>query len=188
MLCGGNIPLKKNQIANKNRRAFLRAVPAAAAGLTIAELLPSLALAQAAPAMSEANFQLFSAQDLSDTIKALTAKEGASNSKRLYADKNFLVDLWVEKTNTGKEYEWHERRDHIIHVLDGAADYELGGTPKGTHANGAGEWLAPGIEGATKVSLKKGDILVIRRNTAHKRTTAEKVVFTLSAPVTPVSS
>lgn len=175
----------KNRTVNKDRRRFLGAIPAAAAGLTIADLLPSLAMAQAAPAMSEANFELFKAQDLEDTIKGLWAKEGASNSKRLYADKYFLVDLWVEKANVGKEYEWHEKRDHIIHVLDGATDYELGGTPKGTHANGPGEWLAPNIEGAKKISLKKGDILVIRRNTAHKRTTAEKVVFTLSAPLTP---
>jgi hypothetical protein len=180
--------LKKNATNISDRRNFLRSIPvAAAAGLTIAELLPSMAFAQAAP-MTEANFQVVSAQDLSETIKALAAKEGASNSKRLFADTNFLVDLWVEKANTGKEYEWHERRDHIIYVLDGATDYELGGTPKGTHANGAGEWLAPGIEGATKVSLKKGDILIIRRNTAHKRTTAQNVVFTLSAPVTPASS
>ena len=146
-----------------------------------------MAQAQAAPPLSEGNFQVFSAQELADQIKALAAKSGPANSKRLFNDKNFMLDLWVEKTNAGKEYEWHERRDHIVEILDGTTVYELGGTPQNPHSTGPGEWLAPTIEGATKVTLKKGDTLVIRRGTAHKRTTAEGVTFTLAAPVTPMS-
>lgn len=176
-----------SDVKQSDRRNFLRSIPmAAAAGLTIAEVLPALAVAQATAPMSEENFKVFSAQELADDIKALEAKDGPANSNRLFADKNFLLDLWVEKKNTGKEYEWHENRDHVLHVLDGETTYELGGTPKGAHSTGPGEWLAPAMEGAKTVTLKKGDILVVRRNTAHKRTTAKRVVFTLTAPVTPV--
>jgi mannose-6-phosphate isomerase-like protein (cupin superfamily) len=174
--------LKNSEMTNQNRRNFLRAVPAAAVGITMADLLPTLAMAQAAIPMSEGKFQVISAQDLADDIKALEAKPG---SKRLFTDKNFTIDLWVEKAKSAPEFEWHEGRDHIIRILDGETVYELGGTPQKTHANGPGEWLAPASEGATKVTLKKGDVVIIRRGTAHKRSTARSVTLTLTAPMTP---
>ena len=42
-----------------------------------------------------------------------------------------------------------------------------------------GEWLAKECEGARKVVLKKGDMLLIPRNTPHKRSTAGTVTFML---------
>jgi len=177
--------LKKFDVA-KSRRSFLRAVPAAAAGVTLAELMPSLAMAQmqsGAP-LSKGAFQVLSAEELAGDIKSLAAEAGAANSKRLFNDTYFLIDLWVEKKNAGKEFEWHEHRDHIVQILDGSTVYELGGKPQGAHGNGPGEWLAPHSEGATRVTLKKGDWVVIRRGTPHKRTTAEHVTFTLTAPLT----
>jgi hypothetical protein len=178
----------KNEVTKLNRRNFLSAAPAAAfAGLTVAEMLPKLAQAQAAP-MTESNFLVISTPDLSANIKELEAKPDAASSKRLYNDKNFMLDLWVEKTKAGKEYEWHEGRDHIIEILDGETNYEVGGTPKGAHQTGPGEWLAPEAEGVTKMTLKKGDLLILRRGTLHKRITEKRVVLTLTAPVTPRAS
>jgi mannose-6-phosphate isomerase-like protein (cupin superfamily) len=171
-----------------DRRTLLGAIPAAAvSGLALAQM----AAAQMAMPVAQQNaipqtagdFLVVSAESLAEDIKALMAAPG---SKRLFQDKYFLYDLWVEKAKSAKEYEWHEHRDHILVVLDGATEYELGGTPEGTHANGPGEWLAPATTGAKKVSLKKGDTLIIRRGTLHRRSTADFVVFTLAAPVTPV--
>ena len=162
-----------------NRRTALGAIPAAAfSGLALAQL----AVAQSAGTQTAEDFLVMSAESLAADIKALMAEPG---SKRLFADKNYLLDLWVEKAKSAKEYEWHDRRDHIIVILDGETDYELGGKPEGTHANGPGEWLAPSCPGAKKVTLKKGDTLVIRRGVAHKRSTAGYVVLTLAAPLTP---
>ena len=153
------------------------------------ELMASAARAQmqGPESIPESGFQLFSERDVSAAIKELTAKPGPANSKRLVNDKNFLLDLWVEKQNAGKEYEWHEQRDHIVTIVEGETSYEVGGKPQGAHSTGPGEWLAPGVEGATKMTLKKGDVLVIRRGTLHKRTTAVGVTFTLAAPLSPVA-
>ena len=173
-----------------DRRAVLGAIPAAAvSGFALAEMAQQ-AVAQMAMPIAQQNaipqttgdYLVVSAESLAEDIKVLMAAPG---SKRLFQDKYFLHDLWVEKAKSAKEYEWHERRDHILVVLDGATEYELGGTPEGTHANGPGEWLAPSCKGAKKVALKKGDTLIIRRGVAHKRSTADYVVFTLAAPVTP---
>ena len=140
---------------------------------------------QAAFPITKEPFADVTAQDLADHIKALEAKPGTT---RLYNDKNFVVDLWFERQTGPREFEWHDRRDHILRILDGATDYEIGGTPQKPHSIGPGEWLCPETEGAKKLTLKKGDTLIIRRGTPHRRTTAGTVVFTIESPTTPLNS
>ena len=123
---------------------------------------------------------VFSAEEIEAGIKALQASPG---SKNLYNDKNFAIDLTVEKNTGAMEFEWHEHRDHVIHVLEGETDYELGGTPEGAHSPRDGEGLAPSSVGAMKVTLKKGAILIIRRGTPHRRTTPHSVTFILTGPM-----
>lgn len=168
-------------IANPARRKFLRAVPAAAAAgftLTRASLFASSAAAQdmSAPALT---YKLFKAQELQDDLNALAATPGNNN---LVQEKSFVVVLTTEKAKTAAEFEWHEHRDHIFQILDGATVYELGGTPKGAHSKGPGEWLAPESEQHQTVTLNKGDMLVIARGTPHRRITASSVTFSLISP------
>ena len=122
---------------------------------------------------------VFTAQEIQDDAKALVASPGNNN---LVQGKNFAVVLTVETGKSAKEFEWHEKRDHILQVLDGSTIYEVGGTPKGAHSEAAGEWHAPEAVGATTLTLKKGDMLVIPRGTLHKRSTAGTVTFTLISP------
>jgi hypothetical protein len=148
---------------NLSRRTFLGTAPvAAAAGLTLANGSTLSAFAaehDALPALP-AGIQLFTAQTIQDDLKALEAKPGSNN---LVDGKTapFVVMLQVEKATSAKEFEWHEGRDHVFQILDGATVYEVGGTPKGGHSKGPGEWLAPASEGAAKIAMKKGDMLVI---------------------------
>ena len=176
--------MSKFGLRNSHRRKFLRAVPAAAAaGFTIANasLFAPVAAGQtpANAAAGAATFQVFSAQDIQGDAKALLASPGNNN---LVQGKNFAVVLTVETAKSAKEFEWHEGRDHILQVLDGSTIYEVGGTAKGAHSEAPGEWHAPEAEGATTLTLKKGDMLVIPRGTLHKRSTAGTVTFTLISP------
>ena len=169
-------------LKNSGRREFLRAAPlAAAAGITLAtsSFLAPMASGQAAASAGPAGFQLFRAQEIQDDAKALVASPGNNN---LVQGKNFTVVLTVETAKSAKEFEWHEGRDHVFQVLDGSTVYEVGGTPKGAHSMGPGEWHAPEAEGATTLTLQKGDMLVIPRGTLHKRSTAGTVTFTLISP------
>jgi quercetin dioxygenase-like cupin family protein len=144
---------------------------------------PSKAAAQNTGAASQLSagfaFQLFTAQTLADDIQTLDAAPGNNN---LVSDRNFTVALTVEKAKSAVEFEWHEGRDHIFQILDGWTEYELGGTPKGAHSKGPGEWLAPESDGAATVTLKKGDMLVIHRGTPHRRKTAASVTLMLISP------
>jgi quercetin dioxygenase-like cupin family protein len=171
---------------NLGRREFLRSVPAGAAvGLAIANTpLFARANAQAGAAQAQsagggASFQLFTAQEIADDTKTLEAVPGDNN---LVVGKNFRLVLTVEKAKSAKEFEWHEGRDHILLVLDGETVYQVGGTPKGAHSMGPGEWHAPESEGSTTLTLKKGDMLVIPRGTLHKRSTTASVTFYLISP------
>jgi len=174
--------MSKVLLKNPGRREFLRVVPAgAAAGFTLANssFLAPMASGQGAPNVGPAGFQLFRAQEIQDDAKALVASPGNNN---LVQGKNFAVVLTVETAKSAAEFEWHEGRDHVLWVLDGETVYQVGGTPKGAHSIGPGEWHAPQAEGATTLTLQKGDMLVIPRGTLHKRSTAGTVTFTLISP------
>ncbi len=185
--------IAKNPELNASRRALLLAARSAAAFLALADLLPAAAAAQnamplsqqAAFPLSTEKFKVITAETLADDIRAHEAKTGTT---RLFNDKNFVLDLWAEKTTGSHEFEWHEHRDHVVYILDGVTEYELGGEPLKAHSIGPGEWLAPETEGSTKMTLKKGDVLVIRRGTPHRRTTEESVNFLIASPQTPSAS
>ncbi len=173
--------MKISDGGSATRREFLRTAPVAAvAGLALADLPLSAATAEAGQSASgNGSFQVFRAQQLADDAKALDAAPGNNN---LVQEKTFTVVLTVEKQKSAAEFEWHEGRDHVLLVLDGETVYQVGGTPKGAHSMGPGEWHAPEAEGATTLTLKKGDMLVIPRGTLHKRSTAETVTFSLISP------
>lgn len=179
----GNL-MNDSHIDNPGRRIFLRVAPvAAAAGLALADaqLFALPAEAQNTWPGEAAKFQLFTAAAIAQDIAATEAKPGNVN---LVDDKNlpFTIVLTCEKEKSAAEFEWHQSRDHILQILDGSTVYEVGGTPKGGHFIAPGEWRGKNVEGATKMTLHKGDTLVIPRGTPHRRSTKESVTFTLISP------
>jgi len=167
--------MEKTGIENRERRNFLQMAPVAAlAGIG---LLAKVASSQSA----YEKFEVITAESVEDAIKALQASPG---NKTLYESPLLTLVLTSEKEKSAKEFEWHEHRDHVFHILDGSTMYELGGTPKNAHSKGPGEWLAPESEGATTVELKQGEFLVVPRGTPHRRTTKESVLLALMSPQT----
>jgi len=164
---------------DQSRRNFLRTAPlAAAATLPLADTLALAADGGQSAGAAPQPFQVFTADKLADAMKALQAKPGNDN---LYEPKALpmTIVMTTEEKKSGKEFEYHEGRDHIFLILDGTTKYELGGTPKNAHSTKPQEWLAPVSDGATSITLKKGDMLVIPRGTPHKRNTEGSVTFYL---------
>jgi quercetin dioxygenase-like cupin family protein len=177
----GNAGLK-----NLDRRSFLiSATATAAAGLALADSAPvfgqagSQTGAQTGATGGPEAFQLITAETFQNDVKVLQSAPGNNN---LVTQTAFTVVLTTETAHSAKEFEWHEGRDHILQVVDGATEYELGGTPRGAHSSKSGEWLAPASDGAAIVTLHKGDMLIIPRGMPHKRSTAASVTFTLISP------
>jgi mannose-6-phosphate isomerase-like protein (cupin superfamily) len=173
---------------NASRRNFLRIAPLAVAALPLTELLHAntVEAGQTASATA-APFKIITAETLATDAKELQAKPG---NKDLFLAKElpFLMVMTTETAHSATEFEWHEGRDHILQVLEGTTVYEIGGTPKNGRNVKPGEWLAPTSNGATTLALKKGDTLVIPRNTPHKRMTKGSVTFTLISPTGPTKA
>lgn len=168
-------------VKDQTRRNFLRTAPlAAAVSLPFAEqlLFASSAASGAGQVATPEPFQVFTSGKLTEAMQALKAKPGNDN---LFATKAppLTIVMTTEEKKSGKEFEYHEGRDHIFQILDGTTVYELGGTPKDARNTKPGEWLAPTSEGATSITLHKGDMLVIPRGTPHKRSTETSVTLLL---------
>jgi mannose-6-phosphate isomerase-like protein (cupin superfamily) len=166
----------------QTRRNFLRTAPLAAA--IALPLTDTLLHAQSPDTAPPAPFQLFPAQTIADIVKTLQAAPGA---KDIVTAKGLDVSMTVsaEEKKSAKEFEFHQHRDHVFQVLDGSTVYEVGGTPQNARLIRPGEWLAPGSDGATTLTLKKGDMLMIPRMTPHKRVTEGKVSLLLINATTP---
>ncbi len=169
-----------------SRRNFLRTAPvAAAASIALTDKLLFAAQASApAPAAASAPvpFQLFTAQQLADDAKALAAKGGNNNLVAASVGLTCAVVMTTEINHSATDFEQHEGRDHILQIIDGSTLYEVGGTLKNARTTRPGEQLAPASDGATKLTLNKGDMLTIPRGTPHRRTTEGTVTFLLISP------
>ncbi len=166
---------------NQTRRSFFLTAPlAAAASLSLSEqmLFASTGAPQATDAPAPGQFQLFTADTLQGYIKSLQAAPG---NHQLSGSKTtpFTSVLTLETNKSGKEFEYHEHRDHILQIIEGSTHLDLGGTPQNPRNTAPGEWLAPTSEGAKSVTLNKGDMLVIPRGMAHKRSTTGTVTLLL---------
>jgi mannose-6-phosphate isomerase-like protein (cupin superfamily) len=173
-------------MANKQtRRNFLLTAPVAAAAVSpFADTMMRASTAGFAARQGAAasEVQVFTADEMASELKGVQANHGTKN---LLTSPGTLIILNEETKKAGKEFEWHQTRDHVFQVLDGETKYELGGTPKGAHQTKPGEWLAPESEGAKTVMLKKGDYLFVPRMTPHKRTTDGSVSLLLISSQTP---
>ncbi len=165
-----------------SRRNFLRtASVAASAGFTIINdsmFAESTEVRDSTGSATAIQFQVFTASDINADVKTLQAAPG-NKSLMNAKDLPFSIVMTTEIGQRAKEFEWHEGRDHIIQVIEGATLYEVGGTPKGGHSPRSGEWLAPASEGCRSLLLEKGDLLVLPRGTPHRRSTDGSVTFTL---------
>lgn len=168
----------------KTRRNFLLTAPiAAAVASPFADTMIRASTAAGQAGTAPVPFQLFTAAEMASALSAVQANHGTKN---LLTSPGTLMIINEETKKAGKEFEWHETRDHVFQVLDGETKYELGGTPKGAHQTKPGEWLAPESEGSKAVILKKGDYLFVPRNTPHKRTTDGSVSLLLISSQNPM--
>jgi len=169
-------------IENPGRRRFLRAAPvAAAAGFALADASLIAAPARDSAAGGTTRFRVFTAEAIHKDVQSTEAHPGSLDLVNGQGV-SFTMVMTTEKNKSAEEFEAHEHRDHVLQVLDGSTVYEVGGTPKGGRSIGPGEWRGKDVEGATKLTLHKGDTLFIPRSTPHKRSTADSVTFTLISP------
>jgi mannose-6-phosphate isomerase-like protein (cupin superfamily) len=169
---------------NQTRRNFLSVAPIATlATVPFVEklLFATLATPGEAPVESSEGFQLFTAEKLAGLIKSFHTDLG---EHYLYqpATLPLTIAISTQGAKPAGEFEFHETRDHIFLILEGATKFDLGGAPKNPRITRPGEWLALTSDGATTIEVKKGDMLIVPRGIPHRQSTEQSVTWMLISP------
>lgn len=114
-------------------------------------------------------------QQVSDVTKEIAAKDGNQQSDIVaQAGMQMRVAVFHDDKRENDLVEVHDASDDIYYVLDGEAVLLLGGSLVEPNEISTGEWRAKSSTGGQKVTIKKGDLIVVPRGTPHQRTVAGK--------------
>lgn len=116
-----------------------------------------------------------SRQQITDVIRSLERQEGNKNEDIVAASgAQMRVAVFHDENRINDLVEIHDSSDDIYYVLDGTATLLLGGSLVEPNEIGPGEWRAKSSTGGQSYTIKKGDVVIVPRGTAHQRTVTGK--------------
>ena len=137
--------------------------------------LTAIAANAQGPSTPSRQYVVKSKQQISDLTKEIAAKDGNQQSDVVAASGTQMrVAVFHDDLRENDLHEVHDGSDDIYYVLEGEATLMLGGSLVEPNQTAPGEWRAKSATGATKVSIKKGDLIVVPRGTPHQRTVTGK--------------
>lgn len=114
-------------------------------------------------------------QQVADVMKELEKKPGNTNADVVApAGVQMRVAVFHDEKRENDPIEVHDGSDDIYYVLDGTATLLLGGSLIDANEISPGEWRAKASTGGEKVTIRKGDLIVVPRGTPHQRTATGK--------------
>lgn len=130
-------------------------------------------------------------QHVSEIVKEIEKQNGNIQSDIVaQAGTQMRVAVFHDDKRENDLIEVHDASDDIYYVLDGDAVLLLGGSLVEPNEISTGEWRAKTSTGGEKVTIKKGDLIVVPRGTAHQRTVTGKgfsmILIKVFAGVQPV--
>ena len=127
------------------------------------------------PSTASRPFVVRSKQQVSDITKEIASKDGNQQLDVFAASGTQMrVALFHDDKRENDLHEVHDGSDDVYYVLEGEATLMLGGTLVEPNQISPGEWRAKAATGGQKVGIKKGDLIVVPRGTAHQRTVTGK--------------
>lgn len=110
------------------------------------------------------------------TITDLLKKQDGNKQEDIVAQagKQMRVAIFHDENRENDLFEVHDNSDDIYYVLEGTATLMLGGKLVEPNEISPGEWRAKTANGAQKVVMKKGDVVMVPRGTVHQRTVTGK--------------
>ncbi len=127
------------------------------------------------PSTATRPFVIKTKQQVEDIQKALKQKPGNTNEDvAAAAGTQMRVAIFHDEKRVNDNVEVHDGSDDIYYVLKGTATLMLGGTLDTPNEISPGEWRAKTATGGQKVTIKKGDLIVVPRGTPHQRTVSDK--------------
>ncbi len=128
-----------------------------------------------APSTAVQPYQVLAARSLDDVVRGLQPGNAVKN---LVQGGGIGCRVFVqhEKDVSSNQAEVHDAADDIFIILEGTATLTMGGKLDSPSQAQPGEWRAAGINGGKEFKVGKGDVIVVPRGTAHRRTTAGQEV------------
>lgn len=120
-------------------------------------------------------FVIKTKQQVSNIAKELEKQDGNKQSDIVApGGTQMRVAVFHDEKRENDLVEVHDSSDDIYYVLEGEAVLLLGGSLVEPNEISTGEWRAKTSTGGEKVSIKKGDLIVVPRGTPHQRTVTGK--------------
>ena len=114
-------------------------------------------------------------RQISDIYKDLGKQDGNKQFDVVPAPGTQMrVAVFHDEKRENDLFEVHDASDDIYYVLEGEATLMLGGSLIEPNEISTGEWRAKSANGGQKVTIKKGDLVVVPRGTVHQRTVSGK--------------
>lgn len=114
-------------------------------------------------------------QQVADLMKSLERQEGNKTEDIVAAPGTQMrVAVFHDDKRENDLVEVHDGSDDIYYVLEGTATLLLGGSLVEPNEISPGEWRAKASSGGQRYEVKKGDLIVVPRGTAHQRTVMGK--------------
>jgi mannose-6-phosphate isomerase-like protein (cupin superfamily) len=127
------------------------------------------------PASPSRPYVVKSKQQVSDIAKEIKAKDG-NQQFDVFAQSGteMRVAVFHDDLRENDLHEVHDGSDDVYYVLDGEATLTLGGSLVEPNQTAPGEWRSRSATGGTRVTIKKGDLIVVPRGTPHQRSVTGK--------------
>jgi mannose-6-phosphate isomerase-like protein (cupin superfamily) len=127
------------------------------------------------PSTATKPFTVQSKQKVADIIRKLEQESGNKQHDVVAAaGVQMRVAVFHDEKRENDLFEVHDASDDIYYVLEGEATLVLGGTLTEANEISPGEWRSKTATGGQKVSIAKGDVIVVPRGTVHQRTVSGK--------------
>ena len=160
--------------------------------IVILALVFALSIVSAAqtrePSKPSRPFVVKTKQQVADIEKALHVIDAEIKPGTVVSKTEDLIDNSGMQLRVAVQYdaikdaiqaEIHDASDDIFYVLEGSAELTLGGTLENPKETAPGEWRSEKIVGGQTFTIKKGDLIVIPRGTAHHRINTKGKTFSL---------
>jgi len=101
------------------------------------------------------------------------------------------VAIQHDEKKDSADAEVHDASDDVFYVLEGSAELTLGGALENPREATPGEWKGAKIIDGKTFTIKKGDLIVVPRDTPHQRVNSKGKEFSLilikifAAPIRP---
>jgi mannose-6-phosphate isomerase-like protein (cupin superfamily) len=128
-----------------------------------------------APSIANKPFVVRSKQQVAEISKELQKQQGNQQVDLMGSAGNQMrIAIFHDEKHENDLHEVHDWSDDIYYVLDGEAILILGGTLIEPTETSVGEWRAKSASGGQKITIKKGDLIIVPRGTPHQRTVTGK--------------